>query len=150
MTCSFALFTSCSSSYEPKEISPTSTDFTSGELAKLIEVVNEPCQLSFAEQDGTIATQYIKLRVKLRLTKESPYLQKVDVHDIDFSGLLSVATVNIVDKNETNVQGLDVKSEDLLKLKKLLQGKKGGENVFMTVGLSSLLGWRPFLMKNEE
>lgn len=134
MTCSFALFSSCSSSYEPKEISPTSTDFTSGGLAKLIEVVNEPCQLSFAEQDGAIGTQYIKLKVKLRLTKESPYLQKVDAHDIGFSGLLSVAIVNLVDKNETNIQDLDVKSEDLLKLKKLLQGKKGDEEIITFEG----------------
>ena len=85
------LLTSCSSSNEPNNISPTSTDFTSGELAKLIEVVDEPSQLSYAEQDGAIATQFIKLKVKLRLIKESPELRKVDARDIDFTGLLSVA-----------------------------------------------------------
>lgn len=117
---------SCSS-YSPKEISPTSTEFTTGGLAKLIEVVDEPCQLSYAEQEGTIGTQYIKLKVKLRLTKETPELQNIDARDIDFVGLLSVATINLVDENETKVQSLDVKSEDGLKLKKLLQGKKGDE-----------------------
>jgi hypothetical protein len=127
-------FTSCSSSNEPKEISPTSTDFTSGELAKLIEVVDEPCQLSYAEQDGAIGTQFIKLKVKLRLTKESPELREVDAHDIDFTGLLSVATVNLVDANETKVQDIDVKSEDLLKLKKLLQGEKGDEETIIFQG----------------
>ena len=129
-----AAFTSCSSSNEPKEISPTSTDFTSGELAKLIEVVDEPCQLSYAEQDGAIGTQFIKLKVKLRLTKESPELREVDAHDIDFTGLLSVATVNLVDANETKVQDIDVKSEDLLKLKKLLQGEKGDEETIIFQG----------------
>ena len=129
-----AAFTSCSSSNELKEISPTSTDFTSGELAKFIEVVDEPCQLSYAEQDGTIATQFIKLKVKLRLAKESPELKKVDARDIDFTGLLSVATVNLVDENETKVQDLEVKSEDLLKLKKLLQGEKGDEETITFEG----------------
>ena len=129
-----AAFTSCSSSNEPKEISPTSTDFTSGELAKLIEVVDEPCQLSYAEQDGAIETQFIKLKVKLRLTKESPELREVDARDIDFTGLLSVATVNLVDANETKIQNLDIKSEDLLKLKKLLQGEKGDEETIIFQG----------------
>lgn len=129
-----AAFTSCSSSNEPKDISPTSTDFTSGELAKLIEVVDEPCQLSYAEQEGTIGTQYIKLKVKLRLTKETPELQNIDARDIDFVGLLSVATINLVDENETEVQNLDVKSEDVLKLKKLLQGKKGDEETITFQG----------------
>jgi len=129
-----AAFTSCSSSNELKEISPTSTDFTSGELAKFIEVVDEPCQLSYAEQDGTIATQFIKLKVKLRLAKESPELKKVDARDIDFTGLLSVATVNLVDENETKVQDLKVKSEDLLKLKKLLHGEKGDEETITFEG----------------
>lgn len=115
---------SCSSSSESKEISPTSTEFTSGDIAKLIEVVDEPCQLSYAEKEGAIGTQYIKLKVKLKLVKESPELQDVDARDIKFIKLLSVATINLVDENETKVQDLNVKSEDLLKLKKLLQGKE--------------------------
>ena len=125
---------SCSSSDEPKEISPTSTEFTSGELAKLIEIVDEPCLLSYAEKDGTIESQYIKLKVKLRLTKESPDLQKVDPRDIDFTSLLSVAIVNLVDENDTKVQDLSVKSEDLLKLKKLLQRKVGDEETITFEG----------------
>ena len=123
-----AALSSCSSN-EPKakEISPTSTEFTSGELAKLIEVVEEPCQLTYVEKDGEIGTQYIKLKVKLRLTKESPELQNMDARDIIFFSLLSVAKVNLVDASDINVQSLNVKSEDYLKLKKLLQGKKGDE-----------------------
>ena len=41
--------------------------------------------------------------------------------------MLSVATVNLVDANGIKVQTLGVKSEDLLKLKKLLQQKVGDE-----------------------
>ena len=134
ITALLALFMSCSSSNEPKKISPTSTEFTSGELAKLIEVVDEPCQLSYAEKEGAIGTQYIKLKIKLKLIKESPNLQKVDARDINFVKLLSVATVNLVDENETKVQDLDVKSEDLLKLKKLLQGKEDDEETITFEG----------------
>lgn len=119
------ILNSCSSSHEPKEISPSSTDFTSGELAKLIEVVDAPCQLSYVEKDGTIESQYLMLKVQLRLTKESPALQKADPRDIDFTSLTSVATVNLVDENGLTVQELGVKQEDLLKLKKLVQKKVG-------------------------
>ena len=73
-------------------------------LAKLIEVVNEPCQLTYAEQDGRIGTQYIKLNVKLRLTKETPELQNIDARDIGFLGFLSVATINLVDENDTKIE----------------------------------------------
>lgn len=128
-----ATIMSCSSN-DPKEISPTSTEFTSGELAKLIEVVDEPCQLSYAEKEGAIATQFIKLKVKLRLKKESPELKKADAHDINFTGLLSVATINLVDENDTKIQDLDIKSEDLLKLKKLLQGEEGTEEIITFEG----------------
>lgn len=122
---------SCASSHAPKEISPASTDFTDGGLAKLIEVVDEPCQLSYVKKDDR---QYIMLKVKLRLTKESAGLQKVDPRDIDFTSLLSVATVNLVDENSIKLQELSVKPEDLLKLKKLLQKNVGDEETITFEG----------------
>lgn len=120
-----AALCSCSSSNEPKEISPTSTEFQSGGLSKLIEVVDEPCQLTYAEKDGSIATQFIRLKVKLKLKKESPELKGIDAQDIDFTDLIAVATVNLIDEAETTIQDLSVKLEDMLKLKKLLKGKEG-------------------------
>ena len=125
---------SCSSANNSKDITPTSTEFTSGELAKLIEVVDEPCQLSYVEKDGAIATQFIKLKVKLRLRKESPELQNVDAQDIHFTKLLSVATINLIDESETKVQDLSVKSEELLKLKKFLQKEEGAEEIITFEG----------------
>ncbi len=127
-----ATLSSCSSN-EPKEISTTSTEFTNGGLAKLIEVINEPCQLSYSEKAGVVGTQYIKLKVKLRLTKESPEFQNIDARDISFLGLF-VATINLVDESDTKLESLDVKSEDMLKLKKLLQGKKGDEEIITFQG----------------
>lgn len=117
------LLASCSSGVGPKEITPTSTEFTSGELAKYIEVVDQPSKLTFAEQDGVIATQYIQLKVKLRMSKDG--FKNVDAHDINFTGLLSVAIINLVDENGIDVQDLSIKDEDLLKLKKLLTGSEG-------------------------
>lgn len=123
--CGWWYFNSSGPQLLTKEIKPTSTEFTYGELAKLIEIVDEPCQLSFTEQDGVIETQFIKLKVKLRLTKELQKFRGIDARDISFTRLLSVAFINLVDENDTKVQDLDIKSDDLLKLKKLLQGKVG-------------------------
>lgn len=120
---------SCSSSNEPKEISPTSTEFTSGELAKLIEVVDEPCQLIYAEKEGGVGSQFFRLKVKLKLIKESPELKEIDARDIRFKGWAN-ATINLIDKNETTIiEDLEVKSEDVLKLKKLLKGDEGDEEM---------------------
>ena len=126
--CIYAIFmamimlVSCSG-VGPKEITATSTEFTSGDLAKYIEVVDQPSELLFDEKDGTIATQYIRLKVTLRMTKDG--LKNVDPRDIQFTGLLSVATINLVDENGSEIQDLSIKSEELLKLKKLLTGSVG-------------------------
>lgn len=120
-----AMLVSCSSGTDTntKEITPTSTEFTSGDLAKYIEVVDEPSELTFVEKDGTIATQYIRLKVTLKLVRDG--FKNADAHDIDFTGLLSVAMIKLIDESGTKVQELSVKSEDLLKLKKLLTGDEG-------------------------
>ena len=118
-----AMLVSCSSGVGPKKITPTSTDFTSGELAKFIEVVDQPSELTYAEKDGAIGTQYIRLKVTLKMTKDG--FKNVDARDINFTSLLSVAIINLVDENGTTIQDLSVKSEDMLKLQKLLTGSEG-------------------------
>ena len=118
-----AMLASCSSGGGPKEITPTSTEFTSGELAKYIEVVDQPCELTFSEVEEAISTQYIRLKVTLRMAKDG--IKNVDARDIDFTSLLSVAIINLVDENGNKVQDLAIKSEEMLKLKKLLTGSKG-------------------------
>lgn len=118
-----AILFSCSSGGDSKKITPTSTEFTSGELAKYIEVVDQPSELTYAEKDGAIETQYIRLKVTLRMTKDG--LKNVDARDIDFTSLLSVAVINLVDENGSEIQDLSIKDEDILKLKKLLTGSEG-------------------------
>lgn len=114
---------SCSSILSPKMITSTSTEFSSGELARYIEVVDEPCELSFSEKDGVISSQFIRLKMKLRLVKDD--LKNADPRDIDFTRLLGVAEILLVDENESEVQNLYVKNSELLKLKKLLTGENG-------------------------
>ena len=118
-----AMLVSCSSGVATKEITPTSTEFTSGELAKYIEIVDQPSELTFSETEGSIPAQYIRLKVTLRLIKDG--IKDVDARDIHFTSLLSVAIINLVDENGSKVQDLSVKDEDLLKLKKLLTGSEG-------------------------
>ena len=118
-----ALLTSCASGTGSKMITPTATEFTSGELAEYVEVVNQPTELTFVEKDGDIATQYFQLRVALEMVKDG--IKGAEPRDIDFTSLLSVAVINLVDENGIKVQDLSVKSEEMLKLKKLLTGDKG-------------------------
>lgn len=116
-----AMLASCSSGGGTKEITPTSTEFTSGELAKYIEVVDQPCELTFSEVEEAIPTQYIRLKVTLRMAKDG--IKNVDARDIDFLG--SAAVVRLVDENGNEIQDLAIKNEETLKLKKLLTGSMG-------------------------
>ena len=127
------LFISCSSD-TPKEIRPTSADFISGELAKYIEVVDAPSRLTYVEKGGKEETQYIQLKVLLKLIKESPELQRLDARDIRLTQSLPVATVKLVDENNIALLNLNVKSDDLLRLKKLLQKKVGHEETIVFEG----------------
>ena len=117
-----AIMISCSSGNEPKLINPTSTEFTTGEIAKYVEIVDEPSELSFAVREGSIETQYIRLKVTLKMVKDG--IKDVDPRDIELGGLSFVAVINIIDENDTKIQDLKVKDDDMLKLKKLLTGKK--------------------------
>ncbi len=118
-----AMLVSCSSGVRVKEITPTSTEFTDGELAEYIEVVDQPCELSFYETDEHMPTQYFRLKVTLRMKKDG--FKNVDARDISFQGWWS-ASINLVDNNGYEVlNNLTVKSDEFSKLKKLLTGSEG-------------------------
>ncbi len=125
---------SCSKDEAPKQISPVETDFVSGGLSKLIEIVNEPCELKMVIRDDASASQIFQLKVKLKLKKESPTLQSIDAQDISFTNQSSVATITLEDVNGTKVKEISVRSEEILKLKKLLQAQKGTEAVIVFEG----------------
>lgn len=128
------MFASCGGgNTEPKEIEPTATEFQSGDLASYIELSGEPSQISYAEVDGVIPTQYIRLNVPVKLVKDG--FEDVDPRDINFTGLFSVATLDLVDENGSKVQDLDIKKDDLLKLKKLLTQKAGATEVLVFEGV---------------
>ena len=127
-----AIMTSCASGNEPKLINPTSTEFTTGEIAKYVEIVDEPSELSFAVREGSIETQYIRLKVTLKMVKDG--IKDVDPRDIELGGFLSAAIINIIDENDTKIQDLKVKDDDMLKLKKLLTGNKNDTAVITFEG----------------
>ena len=126
------ILASCSSGNEPKLINPTSTEFTTGEIAKYVEIVDEPSELSFAVREGSIETQYIRLKVTLKMVKDG--IKDVDPRDIELGGFLSAAIINIIDENDTKIQDLKVKDDDMLKLKKLLTGNKNDTAVITFEG----------------
>ena len=121
----FALILHSCSSGNEKEITATSNEFISGDLAELVEFTDEPCKIIYVEKDGVMPSQVFRLTVQMKLKKESPDLQKMEPQDIDFTSLLSVAVVNLIDENGIKIQDLSILTDDLLKLKKLLQGKEG-------------------------
>lgn len=114
---------SCSSGTEPKTISPTSTEFPSGEIAKYVEIVNQPAELSFSEQKGSIDKQWIRLKTKLKATDYYDEIDEYDYRDMSFTKLLSVAMVSLVDDNGNSIRDLSIRNEDILKLKKLISGE---------------------------
>lgn len=126
------ILASCGSNTKPKTIEPRSEEFESGELAKFIEVVSEPSELTFYEVDGAIKTQYIQLNVPVRMVKDG--IKDVDPYDISFISLLSVATVDLLDENGLKVQDLRIKSDDMFKLKKLLTQDEGDTEVLVFEG----------------
>ena len=112
---------SCNSN--TKTITPTETEFTAGELAKYVKVVDEPAELIYDEKDGAIPAQYIRLKVKLELIRDG--FKDVDPQDIDFTGLLSIAMINLIDENGTKTQDISFKHDEKMKLTRLLTGSKG-------------------------
>lgn len=116
----------------PKKIEPTTTEFRSGELARYIEVESEASELTYSEVEGAIGTQYIRLNVPVKMVKDG--FKDVDPRDISFTSLLAVAIVDLIDENGSKVQDLDLKSDDCLKLKKLLTQEKGATEVLVFEG----------------
>lgn len=115
-----AAATSCSSGPETKMITPKTTEFSYGELAKYVTVVDQPCELSHDEKDGR---HYVSLKVTLQMVKDG--FVGVDAQDIHFYGLLTVAYVKLFDESGIELHELNLNEDDFLTLKKLLTGKQG-------------------------
>lgn len=127
-TLSVVFACSCSSnSPETKQITPTGTEFTSGDVAKLVEVVDEPATLTYVYKDETIASQVFTLKIKLKLVKDSPELKEVDAREINITDLFAGMVIDLVDENDTHLLNLELKDHNALT--KLLQGEVGTEAI---------------------
>lgn len=116
-----AALMSCSSDSASKTISPTATAFADGEVGEYVEVTDGPAELSYVTADD--GTQYISLKVTLKMAREGQ--TRVNAEDVNFEAPLSGATIDLVDKEGTVVEILEVKEADVLKLKKLLTSVAG-------------------------
>lgn len=123
-----AMMASCSGSgEEPKNITPTTTEFSAGEVAKYVEVVDQPAELTYTEKEYH---QYLRLKVTLKLIQDG--IKDVDARDIHFqSSFLGGVYINLVDESGSRIDALSMRSEDDLKFKKFLTGNMGDTAVFV-------------------
>lgn len=122
------MMASCSESgEEPKNITPTTTEFSAGEVAKYVEVVDQPAELTYTEKEYH---QYLRLKVTLKLIQDG--IKDVDARDIHFqSSFLGGVYINLVDESGSRIDALSMRSEDDLKFKKFLTGNMGDTAVFV-------------------
>lgn len=105
---------------QKKEIPPTQTEFSEGQIGNYIEVVDEPCELTYIVHEGYIEEQVFQLKVKIKLTKSDPMFK--DMNPRDFMG--GGASIELQDELGTKIQELTSKDYDLV-LGKLLKGEVG-------------------------
>ena len=116
------LLTSCS--MKSKSIAPTSMEFDGGNLAALVELVGAEAELSLEESDAA-PFKIICLRAKLRLNRETAYLQTADLDEVEFS--YEPLKVTLFNSQGREIKELQLSEDDYKKVAKLLKGEKGEE-----------------------
>lgn len=114
------LMASCSSSEDSKKISPKSTEFTLGDIADCIEVVDEPAELICFEEKGTY---YLRLKVTVQMKADG--IKDTDPQDIGFLKRPAIAIIDLLDEDNDEVASLGVAAESHQALQQLLTGEKG-------------------------
>ena len=110
-----------------KKITPKDTQFQHGDLAKLIEVVDEPAVLTL-EKSKRGEGQIFKIKLKLKLVN-SKYANVKDPRDIIFYGVF-VALIDILGENDDELLGtIDIK--DSQQLRRFLTKEEGTVEEFV-------------------
>lgn len=118
-----ALTLSSCSSNNRKEINPTSTEFSDGNLSDFVDIVDQPCVLTISKQEGD--SEKYTLRLTVTLQKKNNDFTDVDADNLEFSGWY-YASVNFVDDAGAKVLGpISMASESKAKLKKLIVSPTG-------------------------
>lgn len=127
MTAVLAVMASSCSKEETKVINPSDTSFSSGELGKYIEVVEQPSIVTCSKRESAFGGYLydVTVPVTVRLKKEHHACSRADLQDIDFISLLCVATVQLQDANGVELHDADLADGQSKKLKRLLQGHAG-------------------------
>lgn len=110
-----------------KKITPKDTRFSYGDLGKIIEVVDEPCELTLEKVKGREG-QVFKLKVKLKLVKDR-FSNVEDPRDIAFYGAL-VANIALIDGNGDELLDL-LDFKDTQQLRKFLTKEVGTVEEFI-------------------
>lgn len=122
---------------QQKDLTCVSNEFEEGGLATYLKIESDRSPLKFYLKDET---PYLQMKLSLELIKECPEVQNVNASEISFGSIAWRGKINIVllDENETKVTTLAVQEDDLLKIKKLLQGKVGDKTdlIFLSSGSS--------------
>lgn len=113
---------SCSST-GPKMVDPTSTDFLSGEVARYVQVADQPAEITFARSEENDSVQYIRL--KTRLMMKSDGLEDLQADEVLFPDTMAVAFVDLQDGEGGNVTRLHLSGSSLPALQSLLTGASG-------------------------
>lgn len=119
---------SSSSKSEPKKAEhfySKTDDFSSGMLARYIEA--STANLYVIEENNS---KSLLVKITIRRRDNAPKdFEGVDVYDINFTKLLSIATLKVQDKDGLELAELSLKPEDALTLKKFVNGEETLEDV---------------------
>lgn len=130
LTAVLAVMISSCSNGKTKVVNPTDTSFSSGELGKYVEVVEQPSTAKFCKEQyqlgGNTATEYrIKMPVTVRLKKENQACAAADLADIWFGGFNNAIEIQLEDADGISLKEIGYADGQEVKLKKLLQGHVG-------------------------
>lgn len=120
VTLSLVLFLS---SCAPKSrlIEPKVLEFSNGHLSELVQIADNQSELSYI--DGAI--ENIRLKVRLKLVKESPYLKLISMSEIDMDA--DDLTIILQDKGGNDLVQMVLQEKEIDNLKSFLTMQEGDE-----------------------
>lgn len=123
-----------------KTITPTTTKFQSGDLKRIVEVVDQPCTIAKVNKPK----EQIELKVKLKLVNDK--YEGWNPQDIGFYRLLSILTVDLEDENGTVIGDADLREGDSRRLKEFLTKAEDSTEDFVFVCHAD---WQVELSEND-
>lgn len=102
-----------------KEISPTATEFSSGDLSKFIEVEDEPVTVEIKKNDE--GQKVVKMKVTLKLAREAAEFRNAEPTDIQVSDMKHALMIQLLSKDDEVLKNLSLDEDDVAEIKNLLR-----------------------------